>query len=248
MTSIATHRPFVFTAMGTVVSVHTALPLAREAEDAVLEAFAVYEDRFSLYRPETEASGFARREFTLRQASPQFQAVYTEAVLWRGRTDGAFTPHRPDGVVDLSGVVKALAIQAAGEALGAHGVQNWCLNAGGDVLTDGVQADGSDWMVGIVDPDDRAAVLTQVPTAVGRRAVATSGLAERGDHVWRLGSDDTFRQVTVCAADIVTADVLATAILAGGPSTLHRVQGRFDIDVLACGRDIQLWASPAFVA
>ena len=81
-------------------------------EDAVLEAFAVYEDRFSLYRPETEASGFARREFTLRHASPEFQAVYTEAVLWRGRTDGAFTPHRPDGVVDLSGVVKALAIQA----------------------------------------------------------------------------------------------------------------------------------------
>ena len=28
MTSIATHRPFVFTAMGTVVSVHSALPLA----------------------------------------------------------------------------------------------------------------------------------------------------------------------------------------------------------------------------
>lgn len=98
MTSIATHRPFVFTAMGTVVSVHSALPLAREAEDAVLEAFAVYEDRFSLYRPETEASGFARREFTLRQASPEFQAVYTEAVLWRGAPTAPSPRTAPTGL------------------------------------------------------------------------------------------------------------------------------------------------------
>ena len=43
-------------------------------------------------------------------------------------------------------------------------------------------------------------------------AVATSGTAERGDHIW----GGTLLQATVVAADIVTADIWATAIVAGG--------------------------------
>lgn len=239
---------FVFAAMGTVVSVQSHVPLERSTEDALLAAFAVLEDMFSLYRPDTEASRFAHREVALRDTSPEFRQVYNAAVGWRALTEGAFTPHRPDGVVDLSGIVKALAIADAGRALEEGGVRDWCINAGGDVLTAGVDAVGAPWVAGVVDPDDRAALVSQAVTGPGRRAVATSGVAERGEHVWRIGADATFCQVTVVAEDIVTADVLATAILAGGPTMLERAHRLADVEVLAWTFGGDAWASPAFRA
>lgn len=240
--------PFVFAAMGTIVSLHTVPPLDRATQDEVLTAFVELEERFSLWRPDTEASRFARGEVSLREVSEGFRSVYDEAVTWRIATGGAFTPHRPDGVVDLSGIVKAVGLRAAGHVLRDAGVSDWCLNAGGDVLTSGRRTDGSAWVVGIVDPQDRGALFTEFATGDERWAVATSGIAERGEHVWRLGADDTFVQVTVCARDIVTADVLATAILAGGPQALARAQELDDIDVLACSAGERVWASAVFLA
>ena len=163
-----------------------------------------------------------------------------------GRADAEATRFAGHGLaVDPSGIVTALALADAATALTTHGVTDWCLNAGGDVVTDGVQPDGLPWVVGIADPDDRAALLSQAVAGVGRRAVATSGTPERREHPH---ADPTFTQVTVCAVDIVTADALATAILAGGPAALHRAHGLRDIDVLACAGDGRLWASPAFLA
>lgn len=239
--------PYVFEAMGTVVSVTAAGGVPDAARRDLAAAFEELEERFSTYRPGSEASAVARRELSLRRASPEFRAVYDQAIEWRRLTDGAFTPHRPDGVIDLSGIVKALAIAAAGDVLDAAGAASWCLNAGGDVLTSGAQPDGRPWVIGIVDPDDRTALLSQyaAPTS-GLCAVATSGTAERGEHVWRVGADATFHQVSVVASDIVTADVLATAILAGGPDALRRAEDRWPVEVLACATDGRCWATPAF--
>jgi thiamine biosynthesis lipoprotein len=238
--------PLVFETMGTVVTVVTVLPLDEATRDAVQNAFHALDDRFSLYKPESEASSVGRRRTNLTAASAEYQEVYWAAIAWSEATDRAFTPHRPDGVVDLSGVVKARGIQAAGDALVEHGHSDWCLNAGGDVLVAGVQEGGDPWVVGVVDPDDRTKLWTQFATRPGRLAVATSGIQERGEHVWRMAADDTFTQVTVAAADIETADVLATAILAGGVTTLQLAQGRYDIDVLASAHDGRVWASPVF--
>lgn len=238
--------PFVFSAMGTVISVSVVTELDREVEDGILTAFAVLEERFSLWQPDTEGARFARREVALADTSAEFRAMYDEAVAWRLATGGAFTPHRPDGQVDLSGIVKGRAIADAGDVLTQAGVTDWCINAGGDILTDGTRADGTPWVVGIVDPQDRTGMISQVSCRPGRRAVATSGTGERGEHVWRLGADETFVQVTVCADDIVTADVLATAILAGGPDLIRRAEDLADVDILACAAADRIWASGAF--
>ncbi|HQE30471.1 MAG TPA: FAD:protein FMN transferase [Propionibacteriaceae bacterium] len=240
------HPPYVFESMGTVVSLRTNDPLSVAATTAVVSAFEALDDRFSLYRPGSEGDLVARRLLRVRHASSSYRVAYDLALGWRDRTEGAFTPHRPDGAIDLSGVVKALAIQAAADALHRHGVRGWCLNAGGDVLVDGEQPDGQPWVVGVVDPDDRTALWTQY-LALTKPAVATSGTAERGEHVWRLAADDTFSQVTVAADDIITADVWATAILAGGVSTLELAQRTDEVDVLACTADGRVWASPVFL-
>jgi thiamine biosynthesis lipoprotein len=224
---------YVFETMGTVVSVEP--PLRVPEIEAV---FAEYNERFSLYLPGSELSRIAAGSLRLQDASLPLRDAYARALEWRSLTAGAFTPHRPDGVIDLSGIVKAMAIEAAGLLLAGH--EDWILNAGGDVLTSGQEA-----TVGITDPFDRTQLLTSMLVRGPRRAVATSGSSERGDHIWGRGG---FAQVTVVANDIVTADVLATAIVAGGVTTLNASTSRWDVDVLAIDPTGNLFATPGFTA
>lgn len=256
-------RSRTFTSMGTVVSL--AVPAApatapQAAVDELEAATAVVEqlfnglDRtFSLYRPDSEASAMARGELALTDASADMRRLYVEASEWRTLTEGAFTAERPDGVVDLAGIVKGHAIREAGTSLLALGLKDWCLNAGGDVLVDGSPTPGSarPWLAGIVDPADRTTLLTAFPLGnKGKHALATSGTSERGHHIWSAGLQtertEGFRQVSVAAADIVTADVLATAIMAGGTGTLALATACWDVDVLAVKNDGGLLATPGF--
>jgi thiamine biosynthesis lipoprotein len=236
--------------MGTVVSLTLPdRPETPAAVDRVVDVFRRFDERFSLYRPGSELSRVARGELPLSETSEELRRTYAAALHWRDETGGAFTPHRPDGVIDLNGTVKALAMQAASDALLTAGSQNWCLNAGGDVLCAGVQPDGSAWTVGVVDPDDRGALLFAIALGGTRHAVATSGSAERGDHIWQATAvDRTYVQATVVADDIETADVLATAIISGGPDTLARVVERWPVDVLTVDRFGSLTATPGLTA
>jgi thiamine biosynthesis lipoprotein len=234
--------------MGTVVSVRVGTSDHTCADEVPAAAAAVFErwdERFSLYRHDSELSRLARGDIRLTEASTALREVYALAIDWRQRTNGAFTPHRADGVVDLSGIVKALAIAEAGGVLTELGAMNWSVNAGGDVLTRGHPKPGSEWVCAVVDPGDREAVLANLSLGT-MPAIATSGSAERGEHIWTAlpGDRSTFRQVTVLAADIVTADVLATTIVAGGRAALDDCTARWPVEVLAVLRDGPMLATP----
>ena len=107
-----------FQCMGTVISL--ALPadeaslndgLVLEGATAAVErVFAGLDAMFSRYRPDSEASRVARGEVTLREASAPFRARFADATGWGLLTEGFFTPERPDGVLDLSGIIKGYAI------------------------------------------------------------------------------------------------------------------------------------------
>ncbi len=243
-------RAHVFDTMGTVVSL--TLPDSPAAEAAVAEAtrqFRLFDERYSLYRSDSELARVASGEIPLTAASDELRSTYAAALQWRDATGGSFTPHRPDGVVDLNGTVKALAMQAAADTLLDSGFSDWCLNAGGDVLCAGHQPDGTAWRVGVVDPADRGSLLFAISVESPRRAVATSGTAERGDHIWLATAiDSTYVQATVVADDIETADVLATAIVAGGPSALASIVERWSVDVLTVAPDGSLRATPGLTA
>ena len=186
--------------------------------------------------------------------------AYAEALLWREATNGAFTPHRPDGVLDLSGTIKAVAIAEAAAAIQACGFTDFSINAGGDILTHGFATDVTasddsasddthigDWMTGIVDPQNRTELLSVVALTPELPAMATSGSAERGDHIWaRPGATNDFLQATVVAQDIITADVFATAIIAGGQETLDHLTSHFEIAVLVVKADGELLANARF--
>lgn len=239
-----------FESMGTIVSVRLGGDadewMRRTAGRAAEEVFRRWDERFSLYRDDSELSRIARGDIRLTQASTALRDCYALATDWRDRTDGVFTPHRADGVLDLSGIVKGLAIAEAGQRLADLGLAGWSINAGGDILVAGRPSPSTEWVSGIVDPMDRGDLLARVPLPGPVRAVATSGSAERGEHIWTALPDTAshFRQVSVFAGDIVTADVLATAIIAGGEKTLNDSTDRWPIEVLAVLQDGRLLATP----
>jgi len=238
----------VFETMGTMVSIEFAVDgIPERVLDAVHTVFDHFDSTYSLYKPHSELSRIAAGTIAMVDASEEVRDTYATALAWRAATSGGFSPHRPDGVIDLSGVVKALAMQDAAEALREAGALNWCLNVGGDILVSGCDRDSEPWSIGIVDPDQRDALLCSAPLRGSRRACATSGSAERGDHIWTVGADpSSFRQATVIADDIVTADVLATAIIAGGPSALDQICATWDVDVMTVDREGDLRMTPGF--
>lgn len=232
----------VFGTMGTVVSLRfTDGAVSDSVLEAVERIFQRHDETFSLYDETSPLSRIARGEATLQSAGTSIIDAYALALDWRTRTGGAFTPHRPDGVVDLSGVVKALAMDEAGLALDDH-ASDWLLTVGGDVLARG-EHDSNPWSVGVVDPGARDRLAGLVTLRGTRRAVATSGTAERGQHLWRRGGE-VFAQVTVVADDIVTADVLATAVAAGDATDLDRITSEFDVDVVTFALDGSARATP----
>ncbi|MCD4852667.1 FAD:protein FMN transferase [Arthrobacter sp. AK01] len=249
-------RARTFRSMGTVVSLtvasntyaDTAVDELESAVEVVEGVFVKLDHAFSLYRLGSEASRLARGELTLAYASETMRDLYAEASEWRLATEGAFTAERPDGRLDLSGIVKAHAVREAALSLRALGLQDWCVNAGGDVLVSGSPgpATNDPWLAGILDPLDRQALLGAFPLQ-SMKALATSGSAERGDHIWAVGgARPEFVQVSVAAADIVTADVLATAIVAGGTRTLDQAVAGWGVEVLAVRPDGELLATPEF--
>jgi len=274
-------RQHAFTSMGTTVALSLDLPPASAASIAtglgvaVVEAprsasavdlieriFAHLDGRFSLFRPESELSRLAGGSLDLETSSEELRDLYGQSLAWRQRTHGAFTPHRPDGVIDLNGIVKAEAMRRSGEALEACGLVSWRLSVGADVLASGNDADGWPWTVTINDPAGRSTPGPPVPLGTlelrgTRRAVATAGGRDGGDGphtIWPGGSAvaaaarGDFAQVTVAANDIITADVLATAIAAGGIASLHQLTHRWPIDVLAIDHNGGRTATPGMRA
>ncbi|BDZ48566.1 hypothetical protein GCM10025867_08070 [Frondihabitans sucicola] len=231
-----------FDTMGTIVSVRVDDELGLVDLEAVRAVFQRYDGVYSLYDDASPLSRVAGGELQLADTMPDVRETYAQALEWRNATWGLSTPHRPDDVIDLSGLVKALAIRDAGAVLDGLGAA-WLLTVGGDCLSR-ITPSTPTWRVGIVDPDDAAGLLGIATLDGSRRALATSGIAERGDHIWSRNGRSHFVQATVLADDIETADVLATTIIAGLPGDLDRVTETWNVDVLVVDRDGEIRATP----
>jgi thiamine biosynthesis lipoprotein len=243
--------------MGTVVGVDVRDPIEDAALAPVLDAFfAVLHEvdrRFSPYAADSEVSRFSRGELAESDASPDLGWILGACRELGRLSGGAFDAwgHRADGGFDPSGVVKGWAIEEAARHLEDAGLRHYAINAGGDVLAMGSPEPGSGvdplppWRVGIRHPLTPAAVAAVL--VVRDRAVATSGLYERGDHIHdpRTGAaPDAFLSVTVVGPSLTWADAYATAAFAMGAAGPAWVHERLGYGALAIGADERVAWTP----
>jgi thiamine biosynthesis lipoprotein len=215
-------------AMGCEIFVHGAEPAA------VAAIFEEWESAFSLFRPQSELSRINRSRGPIVAVSPLFARALAVALDVAAETDGLVDPtlcgrwrelrlagrvvSRPhDMALDLNGVVKSLAVDAAAELIEDEGF----VSAGGDIAVRGPVD---------VDLPHGGAIR------VNEGGLATSGTASRGEHLVdpRTGepSDSPWEQVTASGSSCLAADVAAKAAFllgADGPGWLdeHRIPGRF---------------------
>ena len=236
---------YVFETMGTVGN----LLYEQQAEDHTLPQrlqgiLDSYEEHFSLYRPDSEISRVNQGRLAMTEASETFRDAYSISMDWYRATSALFTPYPLDGELDLNGVVKAMAIEELGELLHQDGYRNWSLNIGGDILVSGHDEDEGPWRIGITDPASNQSAIAVVTLREPLCAVATSGTAERGPHIWGAPGQ-ALTQATVVSTSLLEADVLATtAIAAGGVTEANDVLGLYPAATLMFDRERQAYANP----
>jgi thiamine biosynthesis lipoprotein len=236
-------RAFVEQIMGLPVSVHVRGPDATgdAAERAVAAVFASlrHADRlFSTYRPESQVSRVRRGELAADGWDPLLRTVVALCERARADTDGFFDARVATPDFDPSGLVKGWAVERAAGALAALPGLDFCVNAGGDVVTRGR------WRVGVEDPDRPDRLIVSVDVTGG--AVATSGSAHRGAHIVNpfTGSPATgLRAVTVIGPSLTWADVYATAAVARGPEAVLWLDGLPGYEALLVTPDGGLFAT-----
>jgi thiamine biosynthesis lipoprotein len=203
--------------MGTVVSFD--IRGAGDARDAVREACAWLhrvDATFSTYRSTSEISRINRGELWLVDACDDVRAVIARCTQLRDQTRGRFDAEI-GGRLDPSAYVKGWATERAASILERHGLHDFQINAGGDIVVRGEAHPGIAWRIGIRHPATPDALAGVVSLRDG--AIATSGAYERGAHVLSRAAGEPARRfdsVTVTGRDLATADAWSTAILAAG--------------------------------
>jgi thiamine biosynthesis lipoprotein len=228
-------RAWVEQVMGLPVSIHLRGPGVRCAgtEAGVAAAYAELrraDELFSTWQPDSQVSQLRRGERDLESCDPLVREVADLCEMARCRTAGAFSAFLPDAGGDLrfdpTGLVKGWAADRAAAVLEGIAGHAYCLNAGGDVVVGGRDAEDSDraWRVGIEDPRDRSQIAEVVELTAG--AVATSGTAARGNHLidpatgQAVASDGS---VSVVGPSLLWADVWATALFVGAADLTGRL-------------------------
>jgi thiamine biosynthesis lipoprotein len=141
-------------------------------------------------------------------------------------------------ILDLGAVAKGMAIDLAVREL--QSLENFVVDAGGDLYACGCDSKGEQWPIGIRHPRRRNALIDRL--RVSGRAVCTSGDYERlspraggGHHILdpRTGaSPRDVASVTVVADTAMLADAVATAAFVLGPGDGIELCERLGVDGL----------------
>ena len=180
--------------------------------NAAFDRLSEIDEKFSTYKPKSEASRFAARKIAEAELSQELKDVIEACKDAEAKTDGYFSAWSA-GSFDPSGYVKGWAISKAGKTIEDKGYKTYCIGAGGDILA---RSDGDKlWNIGIQDSHDRSKILNKLSISNG--AVCTSGNYERGAHIINPKTKQPATEllsVTVAGPDIIWADILATAVFA----------------------------------
>jgi len=233
-----------------------------EVDKALEEAVAILheaDDVFSLYKSESPLSKLARGETSVAQSPQVVDEVWELCEKWRISSDGWFSAFTAKNTFDPSGLVKTWAANLAAAKLESCGIDDFAMNSGGDIRLSKNIAPGFAMRIGLSKPitiaSPDAGVLTVVDlNETDFRAVASSGTAERGEHIWNPKTNEwatELAQVSVVAKDLVTADIWATAIFAAGNQGLalaEKHQLEYNFEALLVDSDQSLSSTKGFAS
>lgn len=170
----------------------------------------------------------ARRQEELPDSAriAQAQAAVGHEAMELNASDRTVRLTKPDMWIDLGGIAKGYAIDAALEVLAKHGIRSALVDAGGDIGLGNAPPNRAGWVIGVA-PLERDA-KPSVFLSLSNVAIATSGDSwqfveiegKRYSHLvdprTGIGLTD-HSSVTVIARNAMTADGLASAVSILGP-------------------------------
>ncbi len=220
-----------------------------------LEAWFTHVDHtFSPYREDSPITRLGRGELGDHELTDEILSVLEGCEQLCADSDGVFDVWNlpsPNGTrFDPCGYVKGWSVQRAADLLVEEGVQDFCLNAGGDIALRGRNHKGEVWSVGVRHPHD-AGLVALVLHGEGPLAVATSGTYERGAHIVdpRTGDAVTdLASVTVVGPDLTAADAYATTVFAMGMDGLTWLAAHDGYECAAITHDLRLVSTPGLGA
>jgi thiamine biosynthesis lipoprotein len=172
---------------------------------------------FSTYIPSSQVSKLRKNEIAIKDTHPYLQMVWNNCLAIKELTDGAFDPWALSGGFDPSGYVKGWAADQISDQLIKLGAKHIQVNAGGDISVRGGKDAKTAWKIGVAHPNQSDQVSKIYEMTDG--AIATSGTAERGNHIIDPYSKTIAvgaRSATVTGPDAGMADALATALIVSG--------------------------------
>jgi thiamine biosynthesis lipoprotein len=200
---------------GTVVSIESEnLNLSYQPQ---IEFLHTIDQIFSTYIQSSQVSKLRTNQIQIQECDPMLVQIWQLSLSARELTDGAFDPWAVTGGFDPSGYVKGWAADQICNQLQSAGVKHIQVNAGGDISLRGGSSNQKPWQIGVAHPQlpDEISKVFQITDG----AIATSGTAERGDHIIDPQSKTIAvgaRSATVVGPDGGLADALATALIVAG--------------------------------
>lgn len=223
----ARHRSS-FSTMGTTASVHVNDNIMEATFEDVVEEISAelerLEQMFSIYRTDSQISRINRQELHVLDASREVIDVLDACTWLEQASNNVFTVRRPDQPrsINPTGFVKGWAAEYASRLFIERGLQHWYLAIGGDYVLHGGLDDETPWNIGVTDPRDTKLLVGEISVETG--AIATSGTAERGNHLWDAQGNEAkspFLSVTVTGPSLTWADAFATTVFVMGEPGLE---------------------------
>ncbi len=191
----------------------------------VFEYFKAVDERFSTYKPKSEISKI-NHGLPQQKWSAEMREVMELCEQTKQETNGFFDIKKSDGSLDPSGLVKGWSIWNAANMLLESGIQDFYVEAGGDIQLHGRNPESQPWKIGVRNPfnsDENVKIISA--TNIG---VATSGTYIRGLHIYNPKKYDAkiedVESMTVIGPNIYEADRFATAAFAMGTKGINFIE------------------------
>lgn len=235
--------PWVRRLMGTVASIHVISDASRvdagedpagegavrNAVEATLAELDHLERVFTTFSEDSDIRRIARAELSVAEADPAVRRVHDLCDRARLDTDGLFDAWWR-GWVDPTGIVKGWAVETSTRhhllpLVEAGVVEAVGVNVGGDMQLHTAAKSAWTWGIGVADPFDGSALIARLE--VRSAGIATSGTAERGEHLVdpRTGAPAAeVASATVVAPGLTQADLWATTACIAGADAVETLR------------------------